>query len=588
MGDQAATFAVNDIRNSPLQLAILTRLCEGKAIQRQISQDLTAPEESISRIMRKLEKKGFAEIALHFIPETGNKSKIWKITSKGIEVALLASEPENFWKIAFQTYDTRHENFSIAPKIDKAFSKYENEILGITREYVIPFEFKINLGQLHAFSLKHPNVISNSWLVLLDRIGCGPPIIFQELEDDLKKHYPKLYKGFKGIDLSGYADCYKPLHKGRELENAIKNMRFHQLIEKNKTSKITKYRLAHAGFLLLLFHLFNELDENKKYGIMLKTLQEGLSDKKISRKEKLLKDRLPLLIKYNSKLLPGIFYYKDRLEINDYYILFNLVLIYFYFHTNFTNKISDYVILKKFQNQLENSIEAKLEEFHKAARIVLLELINNRQKSKSFVSDLSNEFFKEIKDKAKKRYAKYKRNWKKDTEKLQNSDDFWERRMAKNRDKEIPKWTFTGHEYVDELLSKVEWQIKFNDGIYQDKHDPFWNEILASKKDQTVLNRVANTILRKYLIIHEISKEHMRDYWGGQLVDKYWNYEKIIADKITFDFYLLYRFLEPEKWKKNFHKNETIKKWHNGKVKKLYQLGEKIFKEKLDSIELNS
>lgn len=581
MGDQVATFGVNGIKNSPLQIAILTRLCEDKAIQRQISQDLFASEESISRIMRKLEKKGLAEIDLQFIPETGNKSKIWKITSKGIEEVLLASEPENFWKIAFQVYDTRNENFSIAPKIDKVFSKYENEILGISREYVIPFEFKMNLSQLHAFSLKHPNVISNSWLVLLDRIGCGPPITFQELEDDIKKHYPKLYKGFKGIDLSGYANWYKPLHKGRELENAIKEMRYHQLIEKDTTSKITKYRLAHAGFLLLLFYLFDELEENKKYGIRLKTLQDGLSDKKISRKEKLLKARLPLLIKYNSKLLPGIFYYKDRLEINDYYILFSLVLIYFYFHTDFTAGISEYVILKKFQNQLESSIESKLDEFHKAARTVLLELINNKQKSKSFVSDLSDEFFKKIKDEAKKRYAKYKRDWKKETKKLQNSKDFWKRDMAKNRDKDMPEWSFTGHEYVDELLRKVEWQIKFNDGIFQDKYDPFWNEILASKKDQTVLSRVSNTVLRKYLIIHEISKEYMRDFWGGQLDDKYWNYEKIIADKITFDFYLLFRFLEPKKWENNFYKNEVIKKWHNAKVKKLYQVGKEFFDNKL-------
>ena len=97
-------------------------------------------------------------------------------------------------------------------------------------------------------------------------------------------------------------------------------------------------------------------------------------------------------------------------------------------------------------------------------------------------------------------------------------------------------------------------------------------------EDREIFNRVLDTVFDQYFERYEITKEHPSHFWGDNMKGKYWDYDKIIEDKITFDFYLLYRFLEPEKWEKEFHKNEVIKLWHDQKVKKLWDVNEKIAK----------
>lgn len=561
------------------QLKILEKLACETTSQRKLARELNIDEASMSRSMQRLESKELVKNT-SWKERKNNNEKIWKITKTGIKEILLNSDSKNFWRLLIIIYDPKNINYKEAPSIDEIIKEFEEKNIQVAREDVLPYDHDIIEHEFYAVSHNYPNIISNTWFILLDIIGNGPPISFENIENVLKKHYPKIYRAFKGIDKSNYAEWYRPLHKGLELQKEINELKRYKLIQKIKTNK-TRFQLSYHGFLLYVYFLTENLEVNK-YGVSVKKLQEGFENiKNLSRREKLLKSRLKSVIKFNKNLFPAIFHYNDRLKISDYYIVMILVLIHFPIHRDFFDdeKLEKYVILKKIQNRVLKKDKEKFTKYFSEMNEALFELIKERKEQYSFVSDLSEEFFEKIKKENMKRYEKYRKNWEKKSEQLRRSKKSWERNSADDHQKHMPKWEFSGYEYVKEILNKATWMVQYNDGIYQDKSDPAWKKILPSKKDMDVINRVLDIMLRKYIISNELTKEFTRNYWSGQFDDKYINYQKNVENKIIFDFYLLYRFLEPEKWENNFHENESIKKWHNSKVKKLWIECERIAKE---------
>jgi|CXWL01.1.fsa_nt_gi DNA-binding MarR family transcriptional regulator len=561
--------------DATLQMEILSQICQGNLKQKDIVDKLNRDKGSVSRRITVLENKGFIKNNSF---KSKNNAKMWKITSSGIKELLQNSKPKEFWQFSLIIYDSDNENFKNAPNIDEMLNNNEQKNLQVSREEFLPHYYEVIRDQFERIVTGLPNIIDGSWFVLLDIIAINPPISFEEIEKILKRDYQKLYKTFKDTDKLDSTDGYPSRYQGGELERQINLMIFNKQIKKTMPDK-NKFQLSHLGFLLYSYLLLNNLESNK-YGIDNILLQHGLNKIiKLSGNEELLQSRISDLIRFNSKLFPGIFH-EDRLKINEYYILMILVLIHFPIHREFFDhdKLDNYKILKAIQNKIEKEDNKKILNYYEEMRVAMFELYKEKETVKSFLSDLSDDFFQNIKEDRESRYAKSKEEWKKETERLRESPDEWDQKLAQSRDKLMPHRKFTEEEYASELLDKAKEMIEYNDDVYQNKDDPSWKANLPSPKNKQVINRVLDTILRKYLIEYEITSQSGRSYCAGKLDDRYLDYEKNVENKIIFNFYLLYRFLEPEKWEKNFGENEVIKKWHNKKIQRFWGESNKIAK----------
>lgn len=568
------------LRKTPIaQMRILTQLCREKSTQRKLAQKLRMDKGSLSKRMDALAGKGLIKHDSWKI-DSRNKSKVWKITTSGITELLLSSDVENFWKIAFQVFDPNNKNYPKSINFEKLLEKYESKVLEISKDYMLPHGFVTILDQFKQVSLRNFHVFSGSMFPVLQIIGCDHSLYFTEIENKIKIMYPQLHKQMKGEDLSIYADWYKPIHKGKELEKTIQELVVYHLVNKIDKSNEIKYQLTQEGLLLLTFHLFKNLDPFYKYGMNSLRLEHGLNEEKLTKNEKILKAHFSLLIKYNSKLLPGIFYYRDRLEINEYYLFHIIILPFFEIYPEFfkTSDFTRYNILVSLQKQLEENTKNKFDKYEKHAKLVLINLIKTRKSSYSFVSQLSEKFFKKIQQEWEKREIRYQKEWEKDINKRLKSKRESERWMGMRMKEEgRHKSKFSEHEILYEILHAAEWIIAFESKNYSRKEKNYIKNLLPDKKDQEVIKSAFNPLLVQMLRMEEISYDIERGYRGGKTSSNDYDYSKIIENKITFDFYLLYRILEPNKWEKNFHKNEGIKKWHNAKVKKLYQVGKEFF-----------
>jgi len=256
-----------------------------------------------------------------------------------------------------------------------------------------------------------------------------------------------------------------------------------------------------------------------------------------------------LILRNYENLLPAVLSRESRnfLGINDYYIMYILIMIYFESERDFLFKegISQYHFLSVCRDMMEQKFQNSVIIYHHSGMRVFNSKIKNRESERNFCSEISEDYFnkKEIEIK------KFDKNFRK--------------RYKNSFTKKIPKKTQKEEvNFSSSMLFDAKLIIKLKEEtIPKTKRGKYFNH-LPDKLDLPIFERVL-PVLKELILIEDIY--NWSEIKLDNVEDTYENEFKIIQDKITFDFLLLYSNLEEKKWKENFSKL-PIKKWHSKKI----------------------
>jgi len=309
----------------------------------------------------------------------------------------------------------------------------------------------------------------------------------------------------------------------------------------------------------------------KKEPLSLDHLRKGIEDSNLTKGQKGLKDRIPLILKNYEELLPAIFSKESRdfLGINDYYILYIVVIIYFESHRDFLLKtdIPHYHFLSVCHNLMEKKFQNTLNKYHDSGMMVLRSLIDNRKNKANFCSVISEDYFKKIEEETKK----FLKNSRKQYKKLFNHN----KKSNNTQRDEI--------DFSDDIIFDAEFIIKLKGEKIPKKTFDKTIKHLPKGEDLESFKRVL-PVLKELVKLRNMFVGSMPK--SGYFENIYEDDFKQIQNKITFDFFLLYSHLEKEKWKENFARL-PIKKWYLEKILRIVDFSETPQHEILKEIKEN-
>ena len=501
-----------------------------------------------------------------------NKEPPLVITKIGLDFALEFFSPEEFWKMCFYLFDkTNSSKLKLNFSSKRFFEKYKNSILNINQENYLPSYFIRNLNEFKTISLKKPMFPydSTSIITILDVLGWRKASTLAEIYTDLKKIYPKTYAHLTcAVCKRKYPEFHRIMHKDRDLlEDTLEMMVQDNYVQEIELKNKKNYSLLHSGLLLSLYYLFRDLDKKNIFSV--NQLRDGLEGD-LTKGQRGLKQRINLILENYENLLPAIFSRESRnfLGINDYYIMYILIMIYSEYEKDFLfkAKISQYHFLSGCRDIMEQKFQNSVTDYHHSGLRFLKSIIKNRKIEKNFCSEISENYFNQ-----------------KEKE-IKNFDKNFRKRYKKRFAKEIPKRTRQEEvDFSSRLLSDANLIIKLKEETIPKRKLSKYLNHLPTESDLPFFERVL-PVLKELILIEDIY--NWSEIKLDNVEDTYENEFKIIQDKITFDFLLLYSNLEEEKWKENFSKL-PIKKWYSKKILRIIDYSDAQQQEILNKIKEN-
>lgn len=515
-----------------------------------------------TRMLQKAEtKKGFTKTE-----HEKYRSKPWQyysLTENSLELLINHNSLsiDKFWKLVFYSNDKTHEN---QPKFDDVlFAQYEEKNnIKSSKDYFLPYFIKYNLEVFKIIiSLDDNDIEYNpSDYKILKIIGFNKPITKKEL---LSKIPIKIHKSLKHF-----------LTEEKCLMSIILNLKNNILIQELNQRNVVKYTLTHSGLLLLLYtKYFKDFRiVSPSYTIELRKGFKLIKDSELRSK---IKKELSLIFKHNSHLIPEILNEENRkmFEIDDYYLIGILFMIYFDGSERFfiQKKLKEYLLLSRLRNLKEIDSIQKINEFHSSGIHTLTELIKNRKDENhyNFITNLSDEFFNIIQQKsteidksvAKESLRESRKELSDLLKKKSKSNELLahHKLIVKRCENDLKNLQYDNQNDLD-FDSIVKWILYYN-------IDPKLKKSI-NKRDSNALEKIQG------IAINKLRNYHLLIGNDGWVNDQ----DRVMKQKILFDFLLAFRELENERWNKVKNQikfnNEIIGKWHDKKIKELIDFGQ--------------
>lgn len=551
-----------------LQIEILKLVGSGTYTQKTLVKSLGYGDDysSVSKAIRILkEKREIQEVGSSFPWGSINRPK-FGLTKKGFERLIKFLEPMEFWQVIFFITDKTFLHGNLEVKLDDIFLEYEKNTLKFSKDRYAPLSFINNLEEFRSLSLKkkvYP-LENPSIPAILDCIVLREHSTLSEIYEDLKNNYPKIYQFYMCVECKKkWPVFHRIMHQNMDLlEETLEMMKEDELIKEEKTSY---YKLNHAGLILYLYFLFHELDPKTHYTLSIDELRNGLDKrKKLTEGELSILKKIPLIIKHNKNLLPAILYDQSRLllDINDYYLLYILVLVNFEIHRDFffKYKLRNYLTYSQLEQLMQNDTQEKLERYFQSGMSVLESLIDQRNHNLNFISKLSHEYFKTNEEFHKKIQKNYRKKHK---------DLFNHKKTTKN------PFKVTNEHIARDLVFDAEWILKLKDEKVPKNMIEETKKDLPKVSDQKVIEEMID-VFKKLVDLNEKERSWGRGHLARSFDYFYPDHEERIKDKITFDFFLLYRNLEPKKWEENFGTEFPLRRWHDERLNIIKEYGKEI------------
>lgn len=467
---------------------------------------------------------------------------------------------DKFWKLVFYNNDKTHKN---QPKFnDVLFAQYEEKNnIKSSKDYFLPYTIKFNLEVFRIITSLNYNIFQYESLHynILKIIGLNKPMMVKELLSKISFKISKSQRRFLTKE---------------KLLMSISDLKMDGCIQELKQRNVIKYILTHSGLLLLLCAEYSKDFRAVSPQSIIK-LREGFKLIKDSESRSKIRKELSLIFKHNSHLIPEILNEENRkmFEIDDYYLAGILFMIYFDGSETFfiQNNLKDYLLLSRLRNLKETDSIQKINEFHSSGINTLTKLIENRKDEHhyNFTTNLSDEFFnitqqklteikkslaKENLHKSRKELSRLLKNKSKSNELLAHH-----KLIVKRCENDLKNLQYDNRNDLDFNLI-VSWILYYN-------IDPKMKKLI-NKKDSNALEKIQGIAINK-LYNYNLMTDN-----NGRMIDQ----DKVMKQKILFDFLLAFRELENERWNKVKNQikfnNKIIGKWHDGKIKELIDFGQ--------------
>ncbi len=444
---------------------------------------------------------------------------------------------EHIWNRYFECFSKEYnqkisdKKLDLKNSTDKIQASYENQILKIKKETLLPDYFKRNLEKFK--NLETPDKIFNDYpnlIHLIETIGLRNPLSIEEifkLKLFKKITAKEIYREPKKIvqpHSSMYAERhYEDIYELQRPEEKILELKRMGILRTTKN----KYDLSYSGLLLLFYNIYKKA--NPKFHIEKDDLGKPIWIELHENEKIRLKDyskKIDYIIDKYSDLLPHIFPrpYRKKLQIDNFSILY-IFYSKFFRENNFKESSNSvafqwYFTLTKIEQIREIFQVIRFQDYFATGISVLQKLVDEkREKSNVFNSPRRQ---------APEIIIKY-------------LYDLVEKKTKKT-------WTKKTYKKFDDIFSRSEFSDR-EQKIVDDWHIP----LLMLVGDFGILT--VSTLKRPAL--------------DPNLAISLEGFTQRVRQKITWDFYLGYQTLFPEKWNKNFGKDNEIRKWLKKQIEEL-------------------